>query len=136
MCPTPYPRMSSEKDTDARVTTAVAGLPCRARPLRDAENDGPAGARLDATNTAWTRASDGRVRSPCGGDWPQPAPDGGAADHMAKACGSSSQRAVIAAFPWLSAANVNEIDREISHRVVEMANRVNVRARRWGTSHR
>ena len=45
------------------------------------------------------------------------------ADHMAKACGSSSQRARRGAFPWLSLGGktLDEIDKEISHRVIEMA---------------
>ena len=44
-CPTPYPRISSEKDTDARVTTAV-----RDRRGTAARNDG-AWARV------WTRGT-------------------------------------------------------------------------------
>ena len=64
-CPTPYPRMSSEKDTDARVTTAVAGLPCvvRDRCGTAARNDGPRARVWTRGTNAGADASERRTRA-------------------------------------------------------------------------
>mmetsp|Transcript_2917 Transcript_2917/g.11945 ORF Transcript_2917/g.11945 Transcript_2917/m.11945 type:complete len:215 (+) Transcript_2917:1459-2103(+) len=66
-CPTPYPRMSSEKDTDARVTTEVAGLLAQCL-VRDrcgtaARNDGPWARVWTRGTNAGADASERRARA-------------------------------------------------------------------------